>query len=107
MVCDLLAVITLFQAVTTFKHFCSARFPSSHKEPFIDKSPGFGMFFEVYNHRAVCLRDISLAELYYLYNFGVIFSAKYLGNLSLNFVPLVKHRNTADIIHSDRVEVVS
>jgi hypothetical protein len=72
---DLLAVVTLFWAFTTFKHSCGARLPSGTKNP----SPMNRLAserFEVYDHRAVCLGDVSLAELCYLCNFGVIFSAE-------------------------------
>jgi hypothetical protein len=38
---DLLAVVALLGAVTSFKHFRGARLSSSHEEPFLDESPGF------------------------------------------------------------------
>ena len=104
---DLVAVVTLFGTFSTFKHVCGARLPSSHEKSFTDESPSFRTFLEVYDHRAVCLGDVSPAEPCYFRYLGVVLSAKSLGGFYPNFVHLVQHRGATDIIHLDRVKVVS
>ncbi|KAJ0130848.1 Uncharacterized protein HZ326_26052 [Fusarium oxysporum f. sp. albedinis] len=58
----------------------------------------------LYDHRVVRLGDVSPAAPRSFRDLGVVLSANSLDGLCSNFVHLVQHRNTVDIIHSDRVE---